>query len=58
MNAVDYLVLVGTLVGIAGYGIWRTRGQRTLRTYLKGSRNTPWLVIGISVIAKQANEVN
>ncbi len=57
MNALDYLVLFGTLAGIAAYGVWRTRGQRDLHTYLKGSRNTNWLTIGLSVMATQASAI-
>ena len=36
MNALDYVVLVITILGIAYYGIWRTRDRRTFNTYLKG----------------------
>ena len=57
MNALDYLVLLATLGGIAGYGIWQTRGQRDLRTYLKGKGNTGWLTIGLSVMATQASAI-
>ena len=48
MNALDYVVLLGTLLGIALYGMWRTRGRHDLKTYLKGDGNTRWIVIGIS----------
>lgn len=57
MNALDYFVLLGALVGIAAYGAWRTRGRRDLRTYLKGSGNAHWLVIGLSVMATQASAI-
>ena len=57
MNAFDYVVLLGTLVGIAAYGMWRTRGRRDLQTYLRGAGNTPWIVIGLSVIATQASAI-
>ncbi len=57
MNALDYLVLLGTLAGIAVYGIWRTRGRRDLHTYLKGSGDTRWLTIGLSVMATQASAI-
>ncbi len=57
MNALDYFILLGTLVGIAAYGVWRTRGRRDLHTYLKGSRNTGWLTIGLSVMATQASAI-
>lgn len=57
MNALDYIVLIGTLVGIAGFGIWRTRGQRNLRTYVHGTDNTRWLTIGLAVMATQASAI-
>ena len=57
MNALDYVVLIGTLVGIALYGTWQTRGRRNLDGYLKGARNTPWFVIGLSIMATQASSI-
>ena len=57
VNALDYLVLIGTLVGIAAYGIWQTREKRNLQAYLKGSGNTGWLTIGLSVMATQASAI-
>lgn len=57
MNILDYLVLLGTILGIAVYGIWRTRGERDLNTYLKGAGDTSWPVIGLSVMATQASAI-
>ncbi|HVS54510.1 MAG TPA: sodium:solute symporter [Opitutaceae bacterium] len=57
MNALDYLVLVGTLLGIAAFGIWRTRGRRDLQSYLHGSTQTRWFTIGLSVMATQASAI-
>jgi len=57
MSPLDFVVLIGTMVGIAVYGIWRTRGQRNLSTYLKGDPNVRWAAIGISVMATQASAI-
>lgn len=57
MNAIDYVVLLGTMLGIAGYGIWRTRHRRDLRGYLRGDDDTRALVIGLSVMATQASAI-
>ena len=57
MNAADYIVLVGALLGIAAYGMWRTRGSCDLNTYLKGASGTHWLAIGLSVMATQASAI-
>ena len=57
MNALDYLVLLGVMLGIAAYGMWRTRAQPDLHSYLKGAGNTRWFTIGLSVMATQASAI-
>jgi SSS family solute:Na+ symporter len=57
MNPLDWLVLLGTIVGIAAYGAWRTRHTDNLNTYLKGSSSTRWGTIGLSVMATQASTI-
>ncbi|MEO8481683.1 MAG: sodium:solute symporter [Acidobacteriota bacterium] len=57
MNALDYVVLFGVLLGIAGYGIWHTRHKRDLSTYVKGHGTARWMVIGLSVMATQASAI-
>jgi Na+/proline symporter len=57
MNLLDWIVLLGTMLGIAAYGTWRTRHTDNLNTYLKGNRNTGWLTIGLSVMATQASTI-
>lgn len=57
MNGLDYIVLFGTLLGIAAYGMWRTREHHSLKTYLHGADNTHWLTIGLSVMATQASAI-
>ena len=57
MNALDWLVLLGAILGIAAYGTWRTRHTDNLHTYLKGSQTTKWFTIGLSVMATQASTI-
>jgi Na+/proline symporter len=57
MNLLDWLVLLGTMIGIAAYGAWHTRHTDHLDTYLKGSRSTGWFTIGLSVMATQASAI-
>ena len=57
MNALDWFVLLGTMVGIAAYGTWRTRHTDNLNTYLKGSGSTKWGTIGLSIMATQASTI-
>src|SRR5271154_5857636 len=57
MSALDFLVLIGSMLGIAIYGIWRTRGRRDLNTYLRGDGQAHWFAIGLSVMATQASAI-
>ena len=57
MSAVDWFVLLGTMIGIAAYGTWRTRHTDNLNTYLKGNHATGWGTIGLSVMATQASTI-
>ncbi|HRG56589.1 MAG TPA: sodium:solute symporter, partial [Lacunisphaera sp.] len=57
MNALDWIVLLGTIIGIAAYGTWRTRHTDNLNTYLKGNHSTKWGTIGLSVMATQASTI-
>jgi len=57
MNALDWFVLLGAVVGVALYGAWRTRHTDNLNTYLKGNATTKWGTIGISVMATQASTI-
>jgi len=57
VNALDYVILVGSMIGIAAFAVWNTRGKRDLHGYLKGSGETGWLTIGLSVMATQASAI-
>src|SRR5271155_4994165 len=57
MSALDFTVLIGSMLGIAAYGIWRTRGRRDLNAYLRGDGQTAWFAIGLSVMATQASAI-
>src|SRR4051812_15033257 len=45
------------MLGIAAYGVWRTRARRDLNSYLRGAGDTRWFVIGLSVMATQASAI-
>jgi Na+/proline symporter len=57
VNAADYVILVGSMLAIAAYAVWSTRGKHDLRAYLKGAEGTGWLTIGLSVMATQASAI-
>lgn len=57
MNIIDWIVMLGTLLGIAAYGIYRTRHVSSVKSYLLGDRELPWWTIGLSIMATQASAI-
>ncbi len=57
MSWLDWAVLIASLVFISGYGIWKSRGQKNIDTYLKGDNNIPWFMVGLSIMATQASAI-
>lgn len=57
MQAIDWIVLIGTLVFIVSYGVWKTRGSRNVQDFLKGGNTSNWWTIGLSVMATQASAI-
>jgi len=57
VSGLDYTILVVTMLGIAAYGIWRTKAGGDLNAYIKGAGETRWLTIGLSVMATQASAI-
>ena len=57
MNIVDWIVMLGTLLGIVAFGVWRTRNVNNVQSYLLGDRDLPWWTIGLSIMATQASAI-
>lgn len=57
MSPLDVVVLFGTLLSIAAYGAWKTRGSRDLEGYFRGDHTMKWGTIGLSVMATQASAI-
>jgi len=57
MNYVDFLVLTSTILFIVVYGVWKTRGQKDINSYLLGNNSQGWTTIGLSVMATQASAI-
>lgn len=57
MSGLDWLVLTLSVGVIVLYGIWKTRKQQGLDTYLLDSKKARWYTIGLSVMATQASAI-
>ncbi|MCG9971778.1 sodium:solute symporter [Christiangramia crocea] len=57
MQLIDWIVLVGTIVFIVWYGVYKSRGSRNVKDYIGGGRNAKWWTVGLSVMATQASAI-
>jgi len=57
MTTIDWIILVGTLGFIVGYGAWKNRKNESITEYLKGGNSSRWWTIGLSVMATQASAI-
>lgn len=57
MHAIDWAVMLTTLLGIVLYGVWNTRKIKTTKSYLHGDNDLPWWTIGLSIMATQASAI-
>lgn len=57
MSNLDWGVLIGTLLFVTFYGIYKSRKQQNLESYLLGDRSLPWYQVMFSVVATQASAI-
>ena len=57
MTTLDWIILLGTLGFIVGYGAWKNRKNESITDYLKGGNSARWWTIGLSVMATQASAI-
>ncbi len=57
MQQIDWIVLSVTLLFIVFYGVWKTRGSQNVEDYILANNETPWYVVGLSVMATQASAI-
>lgn len=57
MSVIDWIVLGCTLVFIAAYGIWKSRGTRNMQGFFLADKQLPWYHVGLSVMATQASAI-
>lgn len=57
MSSIDWVVLVLTILTIVIYGIYKSRQQHTMQSYLLADRQLPWYHVCLSVMATQASAI-
>ena len=54
-SAIDYVVLLVYLAGITAFGMRFKKAQRSVKDYFLGARETPWIVICLSIVATETS---
>ena len=57
MRALDWVALIGSLIGVVVYGLWRSRGSNTTDRYLLAGKSMPWYAMALSIMATQASAI-
>ena len=57
MSAIDWSILIASLLFISIYGIYKSRNARSMETYLRGDNSLPWYAVALSVMATQASAI-
>lgn len=57
MTPADWIVLLGTVLGIVGYGLWTAHRAHSARDFIRGGNDLKWGTIGLSVMATQASAI-
>lgn len=57
MSAIDWIVLVITLLAVIGYGLYKSKNEKTLEGYFKGGNSMSWLLILLSIMGTQASAI-
>lgn len=55
LTAIDYVVIIAYLVGIATLGIWAGGKQESTTDYFLGDRSLPWWAVCFSVVATETS---
>ncbi|MBK8310747.1 MAG: sodium:solute symporter [Chitinophagaceae bacterium] len=57
MSQTDWIVLIGTLLCIISYGLYKSRTTRNLDGYFLSNRSLPWGLVLLSIMGTQASAI-
>ena len=57
MSVIDWIVLVLTLLAVIGYGLYKSKSEKTLDGYFKSSNSMSWILILLSIMGTQASAI-
>lgn len=57
MAILDWIVLLSSMIFIVSYGAYKTKGSKNINDFIRGSNESKWYTIGLSVMATQASAI-
>jgi len=57
VRPLDWSILIGSLVLVVVYGLWRSRDSGTVNKYLLAGKTMPWYAMALSIMATQASAI-
>jgi SSS family solute:Na+ symporter len=57
MSLADWIVMLVTVFGIVGYGLFTAKRHHSTNDYLRGGEGIKWSTVGLSVMATQASAI-
>lgn len=57
MTFIDWIVLVGFLLFVTIYGVWKTRNTKDIDSYIRSGKTTKWYIVALSIMATQASAI-
>lgn len=57
MSQFDWIVLIITLTGIVGYGLYKSRTTKNMEGYFLSDRSMPWYLVLLSIMGTQASAI-
>ncbi len=57
MQQIDWIILIGTLLFIVVFGVYKTKGSKNVEDYILDNKQTNWWTVGLSVMATQASAI-
>ena len=53
--AIDYIIIIVYLIGVAVFGIISGGKQKSLKDYFAGSKSVPWWAVCFSIVAAETS---
>jgi Na+/proline symporter len=57
MQALDWIVLIASLLFIVTYGLWKGKGSKNIKDYILANKSLRWPTIAFSIMATQASAI-